>query len=123
MKTRMMETLQQEFRPEFLNRVDDIIVFQNLTDEDTQKIAALMLDSLEKRLSDKNIHIGWDGEVVRFMAKEGISETYGARPLRRMIQQLVEDKLSEEILSGKITLGDHVSMAIEGGEVAFHKNN
>lgn len=123
MKTRMMETLQQEFRPEFLNRVDDIIVFQNLTDEDTQKIAALMLDSLEKRLSDKNIHIGWDGEVVRFMAKEGISETYGARPLRRMIQQMVEDKLSEEILSGKIALGDHVSMAIEGGEVAFHKNN
>ncbi len=123
MKNRMMETLQQEFRPEFLNRVDDIIVFQNLTDEDTQKIAALMLDSLEKRLSGKNIHIGWDGEVVRFMAKEGISETYGARPLRRMIQQMVEDKLSEEILSGKIALGDHVSMAIEDGEVAFHKNN
>jgi len=123
MKNQMMDSLRQEFRPEFLNRVDDIIVFQNLTEEDTQKIAALMLDSLEKRLEEKNIHIGWDGEVVRFMAREGISESYGARPLRRMIQQMVEDRLSEEILSGKIALGDRVLMAIEDGEVAFHKNN
>jgi ATPases with chaperone activity, ATP-binding subunit len=118
----MMETLRQEFRPEFINRIDDIIVFQNLTEEDTQKIAALMLDSLAKRLVDKNIHIVFDGEVVKFMAKEGISDTYGARPLRRMIQQRVEDKLSEEILSGRIALGDHVSMAIEDGEVAFRKS-
>ncbi|MEI6100961.1 MAG: AAA family ATPase, partial [Eubacteriales bacterium] len=123
MKNRMMDMMRQEFRPEFLNRIDDIIVFQNLSEEDTQKIAALMLDSLAKRLTDKNIHMVWDGEVVRFMAQEGISETYGARPLRRMIQQKVEDKLSEEILSGRITLGDHVSMAIENGEVAFHKNS
>ena len=113
MKDRMLETLRLEFRPEFINRIDDIIVFHNLTDEDTQKIAALMLDSLAKRLTDKKIYISWDGEVVRFMAKEGISETYGARPLRRMIQQKVEDKLSEEILSGRIVLGDHVSMTIE----------
>ncbi len=123
MKNRMMETLRQEFRPEFLNRIDDIIVFQNLTEEDTQRIAALMLDSLAKRLVGKNIHIVYDGEVVKFMAKEGISDTYGARPLRRMIQQKVEDKLSEEILSGRIALGDNVSMAIEDGEVAFHKNS
>ncbi len=68
MKNRMMETLRQEFRPEFLNRIDDIIVFQNLTEEDTQKIAALMLDSLAIGWS-QDIHIGWDGEVVQFMAR------------------------------------------------------
>ena len=123
MKNRMMETLRQEFRPEFLNRVDEIIVFKKLTDEDTRKIAALMLKSLFERLAAKKIYIDFNEEAVRFMAKEGISDTYGARPLRRMIQQMVEDKLSEEILSGDIKLGDHVSMSIENGTVAFSKNN
>ncbi|MBQ3274624.1 MAG: ATP-dependent Clp protease ATP-binding subunit [Christensenellaceae bacterium] len=121
MKESMMNALKETFRPEFLNRIDDIIVFTKLTEDDTKKIAELMLGSVAKRLADRDIDISWNADVIDLMAKEGISDTYGARPLRRMIQQTVEDKLSEEILEGKIAFGDRVEMTVEDGKVVFSK--
>ena len=82
-----------------------------------------MLESVAKRLEDKDIQIKWTDDVVALMAKEGMSDTYGARPLRRMIQQTVEDKLSEEILQGNIAIGDKVLMEECDGKVAFKKEN
>ena len=123
MKERMMEALKNTFRPEFINRIDDIIVFHKLTEKDTQQIAELMLGSVAKRLHDREIDLTYTKDAAKLMAKDGMSDQYGARPLRRMIQQTVEDKLSEEILSGKISIGDKVKMFVENGDVAFKKES
>ena len=123
MKERMMEALKNTFRPEFINRIDDIIVFHKLTEQDTEKIAELMLNSVIKRLHDREIDLTYTKDAAKLMAKDGMSDQYGARPLRRMIQQTVEDKLSEEILAGKINIGDKVKMFVENGDVAFKKEN
>ena len=123
MKERMMEALKNTFRPEFINRIDDIIVFHKLTEKDTQQIAELMLNSVIRRLHDREIDLTYTKDAARLMAKDGMSDQYGARPLRRMIQQTVEDKLSEEILAGKINIGDKVKMFVENGDVAFKKEN
>ncbi len=123
MKERMMEALKETFRPEFINRIDDIIVFHKLTEKDTQQIAELMLHSVIRRLQDREIDLTYTKDAAKLMAKDGMSDQYGARPLRRMIQQTVEDKLSEEILAGKISIGDKVKMFVENGDVAFKKES
>ncbi len=123
MKEHMMEELKRSFRPEFLNRIDDIIVFHNLDEEDTLKIAALMLKSIAQRLTERNIHLSYTDEVVAKLAKMGFDAEYGARPLRRLMQQTVEDKLSEEILEGNVRLGDDVRMELSGDEFVFNAEN
>ena len=123
MKEHMMEELKRSFRPEFLNRIDDIIVFHNLDEEDTLKIAALMLRSISQRLTERNIHLSYTDEVVAKLAKMGFDAEYGARPLRRLMQQTVEDKLSEEILEGSVRLGDDVRMELSGDEFVFKAEN
>ncbi|MEG2360397.1 MAG: ATP-dependent Clp protease ATP-binding subunit [Christensenella sp.] len=123
MKEHMMEALKETFRPEFINRIDDIIVFHKLDENDTQQIAELMLKSVINRLHGREIDLTYTKDAAKLMAKDGMSDQYGARPLRRMIQQTVEDKLSEEILAGKISIGDKVKMFVENGDVAFKKEN
>ncbi len=123
MKEHMMEELKRSFRPEFLNRIDDIIVFHNLDEEDTLKIAALMLKSIAQRLTERNIHLSYTDEVVAKLAKMGFDAEYGARPLRRLMQQTVEDKLSEEILEGSVRLGDEVRMELSDDEFVFKAQN
>ena len=123
MKEHMMEELKRSFRPEFLNRIDDIIVFHNLDEEDTLKIAALMLRSISQRLAERNIHLSYTDEVVAKLAKMGFDAEYGARPLRRLMQQTVEDKLSEEILEGNVSLGDDVRMELLNDEIVFRAEN
>lgn len=123
MKEHMMEELKRSFRPEFLNRIDDIIVFHNLDEEDTLKIAALMLKSIAQRLTERNIHLSYTDEVVAKLAKMGFDAEYGARPLRRLMQQTVEDKLSEEILEGSVRLGDEVRMELSDDEFVFKAEN
>ncbi|MEF9988265.1 MAG: AAA family ATPase, partial [Christensenella sp.] len=123
MKEHMMEALKETFRPEFINRIDDIIVFHKLDENDTQQIAELMLKSVIDRLHGREIDLTYTKDAAKLMAKDGMSDQYGARPLRRMIQQTVEDKLSEEILAGKINIGDKVKMFVENGDVAFKKEN
>jgi ATP-dependent Clp protease ATP-binding subunit ClpC len=121
MKDRIMEELKRSFSPEFLNRVDDIIVFHRLNEEDTRKIVSLMLNRVGDRLKGRNVNVSFSDDAKDYLAKQGFDENYGARPLRRAIQQLVEDKLSEEILEGKISIGDRVEMYMESGKPAFRK--
>lgn len=123
MKDDMMEALKRTFKPEFINRIDDIIVFHKLSEADTEKIASLMLDSVVERLKERDIDLNYTKGAAKLMAEEGMSDQYGARPLRRKIQQTVEDQLSEEILSGKINIGDKVKMYVQNGDIAFKKEN
>ncbi len=121
MKQGIMEELKKEFRPEFINRLDDIIVFHKLSREHLREIVKLMLGNVIKRLGERDIKMSYSEDTVDYLAKEGFDENYGARPLRRMIQQLVEDQLSEEILEGKISISDSINMYMKDGKPAFRK--
>ena len=118
---RVMDALKATFRPEFLNRIDDIIIFNRLTEEDIKKIAHLMLSEVGARIHDLGIEITFDDSVAALMAKEGFDAVYGARPLRRAIVQLVEDPFSGEMLEGKIKAGDKVNAVEKDGKVEFLK--
>ncbi len=121
MKERVMAEVKDVFRPEFINRVDDLIVFHALEPDDIQKIAGLMLENVVKRLEEHGIHLHYNDKVVKYLATEGYDANYGARPLRRTIQRSVEDALSEEIIAGRIALGDSVRLNIRKGKIAFNK--
>ena len=121
MKETLMSELKQSFRPEFLNRVDDIIVFHKLDESNTREIAQLMLKTVAKRLEERDVHIRFTEEAVDKLAKQGFDSEYGARPLRRVIQQSVEDALSEELLKGSISFGDQVEMYVDGDNYAFRR--
>jgi ATP-dependent Clp protease ATP-binding subunit ClpC len=120
-KQNMLDELKKTFRPEFVNRVDEIIVFHTLDKEDTRQIVDLMLADVAKRLKDQGIELIVGDEAKDFLASEGFDEMYGARPLRRAIQQKVEDSLSEELLAGRIALGDSVEAYMSEGKLAFRK--
>jgi ATP-dependent Clp protease ATP-binding subunit ClpC len=122
MKEGILEELKKAFRPEFINRLDDIIVFHKLSEAHTREIVKLMLGNVIKRLDERGIHLNYEDGTVDYLAKEGFDENYGARPLRRMIQQIVEDKLSEEILEGKISIGDNVRMYMLDGRPTFERS-
>ncbi|MBQ4062378.1 MAG: ATP-dependent Clp protease ATP-binding subunit [Christensenellaceae bacterium] len=120
MKQNINEELKRSFRPEFLNRIDDIIVFHRLDENDTRAISRLMLDVVAKRLKERGITLSYTDEAADKLADNGFDREYGARPLRRLIQQTVEDNLSEQILEGNIKLSDTVEMYLdEKGEFAF----
>ena len=121
MKSTMMDELKKTFRPEFLNRIDEIIVFHQLNETDVRAIVDLMINNLVKRLKDRGINLTLTEEAKDYLAKEGFDPQYGARPLRRAIQQKVEDTLSEEILEGTIQLGDNVEGYIDEKELKFKK--
>ncbi len=121
MKQGILDELKKAFRPEFINRLDDIIVFHKLSREHTREIVKLMLGSVIKRLEEREIRMSYSEDTVDYLAQEGFDENYGARPLRRMIQQLVEDQLSEEILEGKISISDKINMYMKDGKTAFRK--
>ncbi len=123
MKQSILEELKKAFRPEFINRLDDIIVFHKLNEGHTRKIVRLMLNNVTKRLAEREIYLEYENDTVVYLAREGFDENYGARPLRRMIQQIVEDQLSEEILKGGISIKDKVLMYMQDGKPAFKKNN
>ena len=113
----VMDELKKMFRPEFLNRVDDIIVFSQLTEDEIGEIALVMLESLKKRLAANDITATVDESAVKLLAKEGFDPVYGARPLRRAITSKVEDLFAEEMLDGKIQNGDNVIIKAENGEI------
>ncbi|HEY5561640.1 MAG TPA: ATP-dependent Clp protease ATP-binding subunit [Clostridiaceae bacterium] len=121
MKEYIMEELKHSFRPEFLNRIDDIIVFHSLTEEDLLKISKVMLKGIGERLKEQNITIEFDLEAEKLLTKKGYDLVYGARPLRRAITKIVEDRLSEEILMGNIKPGDAVIVATKEGKLEFSK--
>ena len=119
-KDSVMAELKNTFRPEFLNRVDDIIVFSKLTKPEIEQIAEKMLENLSKRLENLNITIKYDDSVKSALADVGFDEFYGARPLRREIQNRIEDNLSEKILDGSIKNGDTVTCNFIDGKFEFN---
>ena len=121
MKNNIMEELKRSFRPEFLNRIDDIIVFHKLEEKHIENIVTLMLETVTKRLKEQDIHVSFDKEAEKLLAKEGFDPTYGARPLRRAITKTVEDKLSEEILRGNIKKGDNIIATVKDKILVFEK--
>lgn len=121
MKENIMEELKRSFRPEFLNRIDDIIVFHEIKEEDLVKIVKLMLSSVTVRLQSQEIYLNFNEEVTKHLAKKGFDPVYGARPLRRAITKAVEDRLSEEILKGNIQRGDSVDIALKDNDLVFTK--
>ncbi|HHY81206.1 MAG TPA: ATP-dependent Clp protease ATP-binding subunit [Clostridiales bacterium] len=123
MKDSIMEELKKTFRPEFLNRIDETIVFHTLDDNDLKEIVQLMIENVSKRLAKQNIYLEVSEAAKEYMTKEGFDVTYGARPLRRVIQRMIEDNLSEEILAGRIKIGDRVKVDMEGDKLVFRKNN
>jgi ATP-dependent Clp protease ATP-binding subunit ClpC len=116
MKGKVMEELKRAFRPEFLNRIDEIIVFHSLEKEHLKEIVTLMSDQLTKRLKEQDIHIELSPAAKEKIADEGFDPEYGARPLRRAIQKHVEDKLSEELLRGKVLTGQNIMIDVEDNE-------
>ncbi len=121
MKDTVMKEVKELFRPEFINRVDELIVFHALGEEHIRAIAELMLSQVADRLKDRDVHLTWDGEAAALLAREGYDAKYGARPLRRVIQRTVEDTLSEELIAGCIALGDTVKLAVQDGKVVVEK--
>ncbi len=122
MKNNVMEEIKRMFKPEFLNRIDDIVVFRALSKEDVKGIAALMLKELKNRLAKQmDITLTYGDTVKNFIFEKGYDKKYGARPLKRAIQNNIEDSLAEEILSGKIQASDKVSMTVVDGKVVFTK--
>jgi len=119
MKEKVLEELRRTFRPEFLNRVDDVIVFRQLTLDDLRKIVELMLKDVNKRIQQNNITLEFMPEAMEYLAKEGFDPTYGARPLKRAIQKHVEDALSELMLRGEVKAGDSVLVTVEDGKLIF----
>ncbi len=120
-KSRVMSEVKKLFRPEFLNRIDEIIVFKSLTEEEIIEIVDLMIDELRQRLIEQNMTINLTKEASKYIAKEGTDLSFGARPLRRAIQRLVEDPLSEQILEGKWTSGSVIDVDLdeEGKHLTF----
>ena len=117
-KNSVMDEVKRAFRPEFLNRIDDIIVFDRLSEDDIKKIASLMLESLKKRLTANEITAEFTENAIAQIAKEGFDPIYGARPLRRAIQSKIEDMLSEEIIDGNVKKGDKIT--IDANENSFY---
>ncbi len=120
-KNEVLSELRRTFKPEFLNRVDDIIVFNKLTEDNILSIAEKMLDTLKQRLQSLGITISFDKSAIKAVAKAGFDDVYGARPLRRAIQSKIEDKLSELMLDGTIKKGDRVICGYEADDYKFIK--
>ncbi len=123
MKARVMSEVKKLFRPEFLNRVDEIIVFKSLTEEEIVKIVDLMVADLRERLIAQNMTINLSDEARRLVAKEGTDLSFGARPLRRAIQRLIEDPVSEQILEGRWTSGSVIDVGVEDGKLVFNQGS
>ena len=121
MKETITEELKKTFRPEFLNRIDEIIVFHNLREEDIRDIVDIMMAELEGRLKDLDINIRLSDRTKEFIAEKGFDPVYGARPLERTIRRTIEDQLAEELLKGSISKEDQILIDEKDGKLVFEK--
>ena len=112
MKSKVNEELKRYFKPEFLNRIDETIVFHELTLDEVKEIVDLMLDRVHKQLKNSDLEIVLSDEAKQYLATEGYNKEFGARPLRRSIQRLLEDPLSEELLQGKYKAGSTIIVSL-----------
>lgn len=119
MEKRVMDTLRSTFRPEFLNRIDEIVIFNSLGHQEIKKIVDIQMGLLRKRLEGAKIGLELTEKAGEFLASAGFDPVYGARPLKRAIQHLIQDPLSMKILEGSVKEGDHVRVDVEGGQVVF----
>ncbi|MFL2071768.1 ATP-dependent Clp protease ATP-binding subunit [Marinilactibacillus psychrotolerans] len=123
MEKRIREELKNAFRPEFLNRVDDTIVFESLKKEELREIVKLLTQSITTRMNELGINLKITSSAMDAIAKAGFDPEYGARPLRRAIQTKIEDKLSEELLAGNVIVGDKVTIGASKGEITLKVRN
>lgn len=119
MKNKLRDQLRQEFKPEFLNRIDDIVVFKTLGEVDMVKIVKVMMSDLKERLKERNIQISWDAEVEKFLAKNGFDPKQGARPLRRAIQEHFEDELTDKLLNKNFRSDVSASATVKDDKISF----
>ncbi len=122
MKDKINEALKEQFRPEFLNRLDDVIIFRKLTKEEAGKICYKIIDSLRSRLKLKNISLEISSGAMEKLIEEGYSEIYGARPMKRTVQRRIEDRLSDEILAGNVLPGEVVTVDLKDGDFCFRSD-
>jgi len=119
MATRVLEALRSQFKPEFLNRIDETIIFHNLTQDQIGKIVGIQIDKLRQRLAEKNIDLVLSDRAKTFLAETGYDPFYGARPLKRVVQKFIENELSLEILKGSIREGSRVNADVQNGRILF----
>jgi ATP-dependent Clp protease ATP-binding subunit ClpC len=123
MRKNLNESLKRAFRPEFINRMDSVVIFRSLNKEDIQKIVSLELDKVSERLKDHELALTASEEALSLLATEGYDSEFGARPLRRVIQLKVEDPLSDRVLAGEFANGDAIKVDInEDGELVLNKS-
>ena len=122
LKVKIHDALREKFRPEFLNRVDEIVIFNPLSIRDIEKIVGLQVDIVNNRLADKKISLKLDKEAKRYLAKNGYSPDYGARPLKRLIEKEILDHLADEIIKGQIKEGNKISVSLKKNRLNLCKN-
>jgi ATP-dependent Clp protease ATP-binding subunit ClpB len=118
-KEMVMDVLRSHFKPEFLNRIDDIVVFKQLGKDEIAQIIDVQLEKLRKMLADRGIQIELDGSAKELLVKEGYDPTFGARPLKRAIQTMIQNPLATKILNGDISSGQAIKISAENGELKF----
>jgi ATP-dependent Clp protease ATP-binding subunit ClpB len=116
------QVLQDHFKPEFLNRIDDIVIFHRLSRDQISQIVDVQLERLRQMLHDRNISIVLDDSAKELLAREGYDPNYGARPLKRAIQTLIQNPLAMKLLQGDIQPGQTVTVSAQDGELVFHTN-
>jgi ATP-dependent Clp protease ATP-binding subunit ClpB len=114
-----MEALKTNFRPEFLNRIDEIVIFNPLRKQDIQKIVDLQITLIEKRLTERGIKLEIDQSAREYLAKEGFSAEFGARPLKRLMQKVILDKLADKIIRGEFKDGGKVKVNYKADSLVF----
>jgi ATP-dependent Clp protease ATP-binding subunit ClpC len=119
LKGELMEVLRQSFRPEFINRIDEIIVFRALSETQLVDITRLLVDRVVRRIHAQGIELEFTDDAIQLLAREGYDPEYGARPLKRTIQRLVENELSRQVLSGEIEPDDKVTVDVLEGDLRF----
>ncbi|PKN06201.1 MAG: type VI secretion system ATPase TssH, partial [Deltaproteobacteria bacterium HGW-Deltaproteobacteria-7] len=122
-QNRSMEVLRATFKPEFLNRIDDIIMFHALALEDLYRIVDIQLGLIDKRLKERKLSIELTDTAKKYIAEQGYSPVYGARPLKRSLQKLILDPLALDILGGKFSEGDHIVIGVSKGAITFSKKS
>ena len=123
MKETIMEELKKTFRPEFLNRIDEVIVFHSLKEEDVKKIVTIMIRDLEERMKELDVNIKVTENTINEISKQGFDPVYGARPLERTITRMIEDQLAEEILKGNLSKNDNIIIDFRDNKLVFEKKN
>ncbi|MDB6018539.1 MAG: clpB [Pedosphaera sp.] len=121
MEKRVRAELKKHFRPEFLNRVDAIVIFRSLSEEEITHIVDIQLKRLDQRLAEQNLRLEVDGAAKKLLAHEGYDPQFGARPLKRAIQELVLNPLSMKMLSSEFKPGDTIKVTAKGGQLVFQK--